>query len=68
MFVKFEQNLWDPNRDIWDEVFMIANTVKTGQSFCLTVICSKRSALEMKIYFIVVSVSSKISKGVISLL
>ena len=47
---------------------MVSNTVKTGQSICSAVICRKRSAFKMKFYFIVVSVSWEISKGVVSLL
>ena len=47
---------------------MVSNTVKTGQTLRLAVICSKRSAFKMKFYFTVVSISSKISKGVVSLL
>ena len=47
---------------------MLTYAVKTGQSLCSALICRKRSAFEMKFYFIVVSVSIKISKGVISLL
>ena len=32
MFVKFKQNLWERHQDILDGVFMVRNTVKTGQS------------------------------------
>ena len=34
----------------WDEVSMVRNTVKTGQSCCLAVICRKRSAFEMQFH------------------
>ena len=38
----------------WDEVFMVRNTVTTGQSLCSAVICRNRSAFEMQFHFIVV--------------
>ena len=31
----------------WNEVFMVRNTVKAGQSLCSAVICRNRSAFEM---------------------
>ena len=48
MFVEFKQNLWERYRDILDGVFMVRNTVKTGQSWCSAVIRGKRSAFEMQ--------------------
>ena len=38
----------------WDEVFMVRNTVKNGQSWCSAVICRKRSAFDMQIPLIIV--------------
>ena len=38
---------------------MVRNTVKNGQSWCSAVICRKRSAFEMQLHLIVVSVFLK---------
>ena len=38
----------------WEQVFMVRNTVKNGQSWCSTVICTKRSAFGMQFHLIVV--------------
>ena len=43
----------------WDKVFMVRNTVKNGQSWCLAVVCRKRSAFDMQIHLIVVSIFLK---------
>ena len=43
MFVKFKRNLWERYRDIW----------------CLTVICTKRSAFDMQFHLIAVSIFLK---------
>ena len=42
-----------------EEAFMVRNTLKTGQPWCLTVICTKRSAFDMQFHLIVVSIFSK---------
>ena len=43
----------------WSKVFMVRNTVKNRKSRCLTVICRKRSAFDMKFHLIVVSIFFK---------
>ena len=43
----------------WDEVFMIRNTVKSGQYCCLAVICRKWRAFVMQFHLIVVSIFLK---------
>ena len=43
----------------WDEVFLVRNAIKNGQSWCLAVICRKRSAFDMQFHFIVVSIFLK---------
>ena len=43
----------------WEEVFMVRNTEKNGQSWCSTVICTKRSAFDMQFHLIVVSIFLK---------
>ena len=43
----------------WAQVFMVRNTVKNGQSWCSTVICTKRSAFGMQFHPIVVSIFLK---------
>ena len=40
----------------WDEAFLVRNAIKNGQSWCLAVICRKRSAFDMQFYLIVVSI------------
>ena len=42
-----------------EEVFMVRNTVKTGQSWCSTIICIKKSAFEMQFHLIVISILFK---------
>ena len=44
---------------LWNEVFMVRNTVKNGQSWCLAVICRKQSAFDMLFYLTVVSIFLK---------
>ena len=43
----------------WDEVFMVRNTLKIGQSWCLAVICKKRSAFDMQFHLVIVSIFLK---------
>ena len=43
----------------WDEVFMVRNRIKNGQSWCLAVICRKRSASDIQFHLIVVSIFLK---------
>ena len=43
----------------WEEVFMVRNTVKNGQSWCSTVICTKRRAFDMQFHLIVVAIVLK---------
>ena len=43
----------------WEQAFMVRNTVKNGQSWCSTVICTKRSAFDMQFHLIVVSIFLK---------
>ena len=45
----------------WDEVSMVRNTctVKNGKSWCLAVICRKRSAFDVQFHLIVVSIFLK---------
>ena len=43
----------------WEEVFMVRNTVKNGQSWCSTVIYTKRSAFDMQFHLIVVAIFLK---------
>ena len=38
----------------WDEVFMVRNTVKNGESWCSAVIWRKRSAFEIQLYLMIV--------------
>ena len=59
MFVKFKRNLYWGIEIFWDVVFMVLNTVKTGQSSCSAVICRKLSAFKMQVHPIVVSVFLK---------
>ena len=42
----------------WDEVFMVTNTLRTGQSWCPAAICRK-CALEMQFYVVLVSIFLK---------
>ena len=49
------------NEIFWNEVFMDIITVKTGQSWCVAVICRKRSAFEMQFHLIIVSIVLKTS-------
>ena len=37
----------------WDEVFIVRNTVKNGQSWCSTVICRKPGAFDMQFHLTV---------------
>ena len=59
MFVKFKQNLKSVIEIFWNEVFIIRNTVRKGKSWCLAVICRKRSAFDMQFHLIVVSIFLK---------
>ena len=43
----------------WHEVFMVRNTIKNGQYWCLAVICRKQSASNMQFHLIVVSIFLK---------
>ena len=43
----------------WDKVFIARNTVKKGKSWCLAVICRKRSAFDMQFHLIVASIFLK---------
>ena len=43
----------------WAEVFMVTNTVKNGQTWCLAVICKKWRAFDMQFHLIVVSIFLK---------
>ena len=43
----------------WEEVFMVRNTVEDGQSWCSTVICTKRTGFDMQFHLIVVSIFLK---------
>ena len=38
----------------WDEVFMVRYTERTGQSWCLAIICWKQSAFERKFHLVIV--------------
>ena len=38
---------------------MVKNTVKNGQSWCLAIICHKRSVFDMQFHFIVASIFLK---------
>ena len=59
-FLQFEGNLWECYRDILGWSFYgVRNTLKTGQSWCLAVFYRKRSAFEMKLQLIVVSIFLK---------
>ena len=61
-FVKFKRNLYMCKSVIeilWDEVFMVRNTVKKGQSCCLAVICRKRSAFDRRFHLLVLSIFLK---------
>ena len=40
----------------WDKGFMVRNTVKNRQSWCLAVICRKWSAYDMQFHLLVVSI------------
>ena len=42
-----------------DEVYMVRNTVKNGQSWCLAVIWRKRSAFDMQSHITIVPIFSK---------
>ena len=46
-------------RMFWGELFMVRNTVKSGQSWCSAVICRKRGAFDMQFHLIVVSIFLK---------
>ena len=59
MFVKFKQNLKSVIEIFWNEVFIIRNTVRKGKSWCLAVICRKRSAFDMQFNLIVVLIYLK---------
>ena len=41
---------------LWNEVFMVRNTLKNGQSWCSAVICRKWRAFVMQFHLIVVSI------------
>ena len=56
MFVKFKQNLIEI---FCNEVFIIRNTVRTGKSWFLAVICRKRSAFDLQFHLIVVLIFLK---------
>ena len=43
----------------WEEILMVRNTVKNGQSWWSTVICTKRRAFDMQFHLIVVSILLK---------
>ena len=43
----------------WDKVFIVRNTIKIGQSWCLVIICKKRSAFDMQFHLVVVSIFLK---------
>ena len=43
----------------WDEVFIVINTVKNGQSWRMAVICRKRSPFNMQFHLVVVSIFLK---------
>ena len=43
----------------WDKDFVVRNTIKNGQSWCSAVICRKRSAFDMQLHLIVVSIFLK---------
>ena len=43
----------------WDEVFIVINTVKNGQSWRMAVICRKRSPFNTQFYLVVVSIFLK---------
>ena len=43
----------------WEEVFMVRNSVKNGQSWCSAVICTKRRAFDMQFHLMVASIFLK---------
>ena len=43
----------------WNEIFIIRNTVRKGKSWCLVVICRKRSAFDLLFHVIVVLIFLK---------
>ena len=59
MFVSFSEICKSVIEIFWNEVFMVRNTVKNWQSWCSTVICTKRSAFDMQFHLIVVSIFLK---------
>ena len=59
MFVKFKQNLKSVIQIFWNEVFIIRNTVRTGKSWFLVVICRKWSAFDSQFHLIVVLICLK---------
>ena len=46
-------------RIFWGELFIVRNTVKSGQSWCSAVICRQRGAFDMQFHLIVVSIFLK---------
>ena len=46
-------------RDILEKVFIIENTVRKGKSWCMAVICRKRSAFDMQFHLVVVLIFLK---------
>ena len=40
----------------WDDIFMVRNTIKTGQPCCSAVICRKLSALETQFHLMEIAV------------
>ena len=40
----------------WEEVFMVRNTVKNGESWCLMVIYTKQSTFDVQFHLIVVTI------------
>ena len=57
MFVSFSEICKSAIEIFWNEVFMVINTVKHGQSLCSAVICIKRSAFGMQFHLILTVVS-----------
>ena len=57
--MKFKRNLKGRIEIFWDEVFIVRNTVKTGQSWRSAVICRKRSAFEMQFNLVVAPIFLK---------
>ena len=59
MFTWFELfSRWVP-LIVWDEVFIVRNTVRKGKSRGLAVICRIRSAFDMQFHLMVVLMSLK---------